>query len=133
MFIGTSINESAVISAKAGAAISNGAMLAAAMGSTGTVSVVGTAGAEAVGLIIPETDATIASGDDVTVQVKDIGLWIAGAAVNAGAMLMSDANGKATTATAGKFILAQALEAASAAGQVIRVQIIKAGYVNPAS
>ena len=133
MFIGTSINESAVISAKAGAAISNGAMLAAAMGSTGTVSVVGTAGAEAVGLIIPETDATIASGDDVTVQVKDIGLWIAGAAVNAGAMLMSDANGKAVTATAGKFVLAQALEAASAAGQVIHVQIIKAGYVNPAS
>ena len=133
MYIGTSINESAVISAKAGAAISNGAMLAAAMGSTGTVSVVGTAGAEAVGLIIPETDATIASGDDVTVQVKDIGLWIAGAAVNAGAMLMSDANGKAVTATAGKFILAQALEAATAAGQVIHVQIIKAGYVNPAS
>ena len=133
MFIGTSINESAVISAKAGAAISNGAMLAAAMGSTGTVSVVGTAGAEAVGLIIPETDAAVAAGDDVTVQVKDIGLWIAGAAVNAGAMLMSDAAGKAVTATAGKFILAQALEAASAAGQVIHVQIIKAGYVNPAS
>lgn len=133
MFIGTSINESAVISAKAGAAISNGAMLAAAMGSTGTVAPVGTAGAEAVGLIIPETDAAVAAGDDVTVQVKDIGLWIAGAAVNAGAMLMSDANGKAVTATAGKFILAQALEAATAADQVIHVQIIKAGYVNPAS
>ena len=97
------------------------------------VSVVGTAGAEAVGLIIAESEAAIASGDDVTVQVKDIGLWIAGAAVNAGAMLMSDANGKAVTATAGKFILAQALEAATAAGQAIHVQIIKAGYVNPAS
>ena len=133
MFIGTSINESPTISAKTGAAVTNGAMLAAAMGSTGTVTVVGTAGAEAVGLFIPQTEASVASGDDVTIQVKDIGLWIAGAAVNAGAMLMSDANGKATTATAGKFILAQALEAASAAGQVIRVQIIKAGYVNPAS
>lgn len=133
MHIGTSINESAVISAKAGAAISNGAMLAAAMGSTGTVAPVGTAGAEAVGVIIPETDAAVAAGDDVTVQVKDIGLWIVGAAVNAGAMLMSDANGKAVTATAGKFILAQALESATAANQVIHVQIIKAGYVNPAS
>ena len=62
MHIGTSINESAVISAKAGAAISNGAMLAAAMGSTGTVAPVGTAGAEAVGVIIPETDAAVAAG-----------------------------------------------------------------------
>jgi len=133
MFIGTSINESPVISAKAGAAITNGAMLAAAMSSAGAVAPVSTAGAEAVGLIIPETEASVASGDDVTVQIKDIGLWIVGAAVNAGAMLMSDANGKAVTATAGKFILAQALEAATAAGQVIHVQIIKAGYVNPAS
>ena len=132
MFIGTSINESPVISAKAGAAITNGAMLAAAMGSTGTVAPVGTAGAAAVGLIIPETEASIASGDDVTVQVKDIGLWIAGAAIDAGALLMSDANGKAVTATAGGFVLAQALEAASAAGQVIHVQIIKVGFAGVA-
>ena len=129
MYIGTSINESSVISAKAGAAISGGAMLAAAMGATGTVSVVSTAGAVPVGLLIPETEAAVAAGDDVTVQVKNIGLWTAGAAVDAGALLMSDANGKAVTATAGKFVLAQALEAASADGQIIHVQIIKAGYV----
>ena len=128
MFIGTSINESSVISAKAGAAIASGAMLAAAMGATGTVTVVGTAGADAIGIIIPENEDAIASGEDVTIQVKDIGLWKVGAAVSAGAMLMSDANGKAVTATTGKFIVAQALEAATAADQVIHVQIIKAGY-----
>ena len=82
-----------------------------------------------VGLLIPETEDSVAAGDDVTVQVKDIGLWTVGAAVDAGALLMSDANGKAVAATAGKFVLAQALEAATAAGQVIHVQIIKAGYV----
>ncbi len=128
MFIGTSINESPTISAKAAAAITGGAMLAAAMGATGTVGVVSTAGDPAVGLLIPETDS-VAAGDDVTIQVKDIGLWVAGAAVDAGALLMSDANGKAVTATAGKYVLAQALEPAAAAGQVIHVQIIKAGYV----
>lgn len=129
MYFGTSINESNVISAKAGAAITGGAMLAAAMGATGTVGVVSTAGAVPVGLLIAETEDSVAAGDDVTVQVKDIGLWTVGAAVDAGALLMSDANGKAVAATAGKFVLAQALEAATAAGQVIHVQIIKAGYV----
>ena len=129
MYFGTSINESSVISAKAAAAITGGAMLAAAMGATGTVGVVSTAGAVPVGLLIPDTEAAVAAGDDVTIQVKNIGLWTAGAAVDAGALLMSDANGKAVTATAGKFVLAQALEAASAAGQIIHVQIIKAGYV----
>lgn len=131
MFIGTSINESPVVAAKAAAAISNGAMLAVAMGASG-VSVAGD-GVAAVGLLIAETEATVAVGDDVTVQVKDIGLWKTGAAVAAGALLASDANGKATTAAAGKYIVAQALEAATAAGQVIRVQIIKAGYVPAAS
>lgn len=125
MYIGTSINESPVIAAKAAAAIEGGAMLAVTMGANG-VSVAG-AGEAAVGLLIAETD-NVAAGDDVTVQVKDIGLWKIGAAVTAGTLLASDANGKAVEATAGSFILAQALEAATAADQVIHVQIIKAGY-----
>ena len=118
MYIGTSINESPVIAAQAGQAITNGALRAVAMDADG-VKVVSTAGGVAVGLLIPETD-NVAAGDTVTVQVKDMGLWKVGAAV---------ATGKATKAAAGNFILAQALEAATAAGQVIHVQIIKAGYV----
>lgn len=76
---------------------------------------------------IAKTDG-IAAGEDVTIQVKDIGLWKTGAAVKAGAELMADASGKAITATTGKFILAFALEEATAADQVIRVQVCKAGY-----
>lgn len=126
MYIGTSINESTVIAAKAAAAITDGAMLAVTMGTNGVS--VAAAGEAAVGLLIAETEATVAAGDDVTVQVKDIGLWKTGAAVAAGALLASDANGKAITAASGKYIIAQALEAATAADQVIHVQIIKAGY-----
>lgn len=125
MYIGTSINESPVITGKASAAIPAAAMLAAAMDADG-VTVAGD-GAPAVGLIIAETD-DVAAGDDVTIQVKDIGLWKVGAAVAPGALLASDANGKAITAAAGKFIVAQALEAATAADQIIHVQVIKAGY-----
>ena len=109
MYIGTSINESPVIAAQAGQAITNGALLAVAMDADG-VKVVSTAGGVAVGLLIPETD-NVAAGDTVTVQVKDMGLWKVGAAVTAGDLLTPDATGKATKAAAGNFILAQALEA----------------------
>ncbi len=128
MYIGTSINESPVIAAQAGKAITGGALCAVAMDADG-VKIVASAGGVAVGLLIPETD-DVAVGDTVTVQVKDMGLWKTGAAVAAGDLLTPDATGKATKAASGNFVLAQALESATAADQVIRVQIIKAGYAN---
>lgn len=126
MYIGTSINESPVIAAQAGGAITDGALLAVSMDADG-VKVVDTAGAVAMGVLIPETD-DVAAGDTVTVQVKDMGLWKVGAAVAPGDLLTPDATGKAIKAAAGNFVLAQALEAATAADQVIHVQIIKAGF-----
>ena len=125
-YIGTSINPSPTITGKAAAAIADGAFLAAAFNADGAIEIA-KADAGALGIFIPETD-NITAGADVTVQVKDIGFWKAGAAVKAGAELMADATGKAVTATAGKFILAVALEAATAADQIIQVQICKAGY-----
>lgn len=125
-YIGTSINPSPTITGKAAGTIADGAFLAAAFTADGTIEVA-KADAGALGIFIPETD-NIAAGADVTVQVKDIGFWKTGAAVKAGDELMSNAAGKAITATAGKFILAIALEPATAADQVIQVQICKAGY-----
>ena len=68
------------------------------------------------------------AGEDVTVQIKDIGLWVTGDAISAGAELTPDANGAAVTAEEGAFILAIALESAAAEGAVIKAQVIKAGY-----
>lgn len=126
MYIGTSVNESPVIAGIAAADIADGSMLAVSMDDTG-IKAVANAGDVAVGILIAETGG-VKQGDTVTVQIKDIGLWKTGAAVSAGDLLTPDANGKATKAAAGNFILAQAMEAATAADQVIRVQIIKAGY-----
>lgn len=126
MYIGTSVNESPVIAGIAAADITDGSMLAVSMDDTG-VKAVTNAGGVAVGILIAETDS-VKQGDTVTVQIKDIGLWKTGAAVSAGDLLTPDASGKATKAASGNFILAQAMEAATAADQVIRVQIIKAGY-----
>lgn len=122
---GTGINDSPTIVAKVAANIDSGAFLAAKLTEDGVA--VSGAGEAAIGLLIPETESPNA-GEDVTVQVKDIGLAKTGAAVNAGDLLASDASGKLVQATSGKFILAAALETATAADQIISVQIIKAGY-----
>lgn len=132
MFIGTTINDSPVIVGKATAALSGAEFLAVKFDTSGGIVKASTAGEATLGLL-PAEQGNIAAGDDVTVQIKECGLWKAGAAVAAGALLTTDANGKAKTAAAGNFILAVALEAASAADEVIKVQICKAGYVNPAN
>ncbi|MEG1562143.1 MAG: DUF2190 family protein [Bacteroides sp.] len=122
---GTSINNSATITGKASVAIKDGAFLAVTLSASGVT--LATAGSPAVGFLVPITDA-VKVGDDVDVQVKDIGLARAGATVAAGALLASDANGKVITATANAFIIGMALEPATAANQIISIQICKAGY-----
>lgn len=124
MYFGASVNESPVIALPANAAIEGGAMLAVTLSETGLA--IAQKGEAAIGILIAETD-DIGVGETATIQVKDIGLWKAGATINPGALLASDANGKAVTAEDGDFIIAQALEAATEDGHIIKVQIIKAG------
>lgn len=130
MYIGTGINDSATITGKASADITAGAFLAATLTKDGIA--VAKATDAPVGIFIPETE-TVKQGGEVNVQVKDIGLAKVGAAVNAGDLLAADANGKLVKGTDGAFIVATALETATAADQVIPVQITKAGYVPAAS
>ena len=78
-------------------------------------------------------DEVIEQGEDVAIQVKDIGAWVAGEAIAIGDELTSNATGQAVKATDGSFITAVALTAAAKAGSIIRAQIIKAGYKPAAS
>jgi hypothetical protein len=123
---GTVINDSPTIIDKAGAEITTGPFTALAYKDGALVAA--TAALVPFGITTAEMEDRVPAGEDVTIQVKDIGAWKAGAAFARGAALASDANGCAVTAAAGKFILAFALEEATAAGQVVRVQIAKAGY-----
>lgn len=131
-YFGTTINDSPVIYGQAGANIQEPAFRAATFDSNGNIVPVSTAGVPAIGLFIGEMPS-IDAGDDCTVQIKECGLWAAGAAVAAGAELACDANGKAVTAAEGDFILGFALEAATAADDIIKVQITKSGYKPAAS
>ena len=126
-YFGTTINDSATIVGAAAAALANNAFLAANFDSNGKIAVAGTKGENVIGLF-PAEEQDIKAGEDVTVQIKECGLWKTGEAVKAGDELTTDANGKAIKATTGNFITAIALEAANAADEVIKVQIVKAGY-----
>lgn len=124
--LGTAINPSPTVTMQAGAALTNARYLALAV-SSGKV-ILPSAGANVLGIAIGETDEAVAIGDDVDIQIKDIGKWTAGAAVTVGAELATDAAGKAVPAASGAFIVGTALTAASAAGALVQVQITKSGY-----
>lgn len=125
-YFGTSINDSPTIILPAKEKIENVQGIALAI-SDGKLAKP-TAGANVIGLSLFTNDETVEADDEITVQVKDIGKWIAGGAVAVGDELTTDADGKAVKAASGNFITAVALSKASAAGDVITVQIIKAGY-----
>ena len=129
MYISTGINDTPTIVGKAGIPLINAAFLAVKFDVAGNIVPAG-AGENAIGLLIASTPEFVGAGENVTVQIKDVGLWVTGAAVLAGAEVASNATGQAITAAANAFIVGIALETATGAGQVIKVQIVKAGYKN---
>ncbi len=125
---GTVINSSPTVVFPANAAITGAQCKAVKLNASGKVVLAG-AGEAALGIIVISDDENIAAGQDVNIQVKDIGMWEAGAAVKAGDLLACDANGKAVKATASSYIMGVALTSATSAGTRVRVQITKSGYV----
>lgn len=127
IYTANQINNSATIVRKAGAAMASETDVrckAVKFDASGDVVLAG-AGENAIGIAIITNDEKVKAGEDIDIQVKEIGIGISGAEVAAGAELASDANGKLVPAVAGNFVLATALEAASGANKFIRVQITK--------
>lgn len=127
MYNGSVINDSATICAPAKTEIKTGAFTAVTAVSGGFSPC--TDALVPIGITVAETPNTVAVGEDVDAQIKDIGAWKGGAAFAAGDPLASDANGLAVKATAGKFILGFALEDCSGKGQTVKVQITKSGFM----
>lgn len=126
-YYGTTINDSPVIAGVAAADLSGAEFLAAKFDNNGKIVKASTAGECVLGLLGAE-EGNHKAGETVSVQIKECGLWKAGGSIAAGAELATDANGKAVTADEGDYILAIALEAGSS-NDVIKVQIVKSGYV----
>lgn len=127
----TGINESTTVTLKAGEKLSE--INAKAVKLTEEGIALPAAGEEAVGIVLITEDETFEKGDAVSVQMKDIGLWKAGAEISLGALLATDEEGFCQTATAGQWVMARALSAATAKGDIIKVQIIHAGKLSAAA
>lgn len=120
-YFGASINEQPVLCEIAGAEIAAGSGKAVKYNADGNVVLAG-AGEAICGILLMQTDEKVAAGDRVTIQFKDIGMVIAGGAFAKGDALSADANGAFVKATDGKAV-ARAIEAASAAGEIVRAHI----------
>lgn len=123
-YMTSQINTSPTISEKAGAAITDVRGLLVKYDGDGKVVPASVEGELVVGAGIITNNENIKSGEDVDIQVKEIGIVKAGAAIAKGAEVMADATGKAKTATAGKFVIGTALEAAES-GQLFYIQFTK--------
>ncbi|MBQ9348986.1 MAG: DUF2190 family protein [Oscillibacter sp.] len=125
-YIGSTINPSPTVIFPANAAITGARCVALSL--SGGKLALPSAGAAVLGISIGETDTNTAAGDEITVQIKDIGKWIAGEAIAAGDELATNAAGKAVKATGGDFVVGTALSTVTAAGSLVQVQISKMGY-----
>ena len=124
-YMTSQINESPVISEKAGAKIASDARgLFMKYDENGNVIPASVAGEKVMGVSIITNSAEIEAGQDVDIQVKEIGLAKAGAAIKKGDEVAAGADGKAIVATGGHFVVGTALEAAEA-GQFFYMQITK--------
>lgn len=122
-FLATSINDSNVIVRKAGAKIADAKGLAIKFDASGNAVLASADTDTVIGIGIMTNDDNIEVGQDVHIQVKDMGLAVSGATVKAGDELMVNVAGKFIPATAGKKIVAVALEAATGADKFIQVAI----------
>ena len=130
---GVQINPSATIVEKAGAAITDVRNRIVKFDDNGNV-VLATAGTDIpVGIAIIEAgyndisgveSGKVKAGDDVDIQIKDMGVVLAGGAIKKGQEVTAGAEGAAVAAAAGNYVLGFALDNAEA-GEYFIIQIAK--------
>lgn len=120
----TMINPSPTITGEAGAIIEDVRCKGVKYDENGKIVLADTAGEMMIGVGLITNDSATAAGDDVDIQIKDIGLVLAGGEIAAGAELAVDAKGTFQTATEGQFVAAVALGAGQE-GQAVEAQLVK--------
>ena len=129
-FLLASINPSPTVPVKAGADIDDVRFKAVKFDGNGNAVLASTAGEVFLGIALPTTGdpvGKVKAGDDLDIQIKDMGTAVAGGAVAAGDPLAVNANAQLVKASAGNFVIGYAMTAAAEAGDIITIQIAK-GY-----
>ncbi len=132
-FNGVQINQSVTIVEKAGTDISDCRNRIMVYDDNGDVVLAEDATKPVVGVALLEAGYNdisgkaagfVASGDDVDIQIKDIGFVLAGAEIAKGAEVAAGAEGLAKPAETGEFVVGMALSPAEE-GEFLRIHIIK--------
>ena len=132
-FNGTMINQSVTIAEKAGADIADVRNLILKYDEDGNVVIAANGTAPLLGLSIIEggyndisgaESGKVKKGDDLEIQIKDIGYAIASAEIKKGQEVIATTGGKAAVAKAGEYVIGVALNSVSAGGYS-RIQIAK--------
>lgn len=132
-FNGVQINQTPTITEKAGAEITDCRNRILKYDSSGNVVLAGAGTDIPVGIALIEAGCNdisgaesgkVAVGDDVDIQIKDIGYVLAGAAITKGQEITAGANGLAAVAAAGNYVLGIALTGAKK-DEYCRIQIVK--------
>ena len=131
-YLNAFMNNSATIRDVLAADITGAPHKAIAYDADGKLALPAADGDAAIGFILSDAYANdsgvTAAGTEVDVLIKDIGLGEADAAIAKRAFVTATAKGTVKTAEAGNFILGIAMTAATAAGNLVQVQITKSGY-----
>jgi hypothetical protein len=135
-YLNAFINNSSTVREKLGADIANAPHKAVAYNENGDI-VLAATGEGAIGILLGDTrqegaggTPTAKAGQEADVLIKHIGLLEAGGAIAKGAAVTINASGQGITATAGEFVFGFAFTAASAAGELVQVQITRSGAVS---
>ena len=132
-FNGTMINQSVTIAEKVGADIADVRNLILKYDEDGNVVIAANGTAPLLGLSIIEggyndisgaESGKVKKGDDLEIQIKDIGYAIASAEIKKGQEVTATTGGKAAVAKAGEYVIGVALNSVSAGGYS-RIQIAK--------
>ncbi len=130
-FFGTSINLSATVSGVAASEITDVRGKAIKFDAEGKLVVASTAGENILGIALltsGDPEGKVLASESFEVQVKDIGIALAGEAIEAGAPLTVNASGKLIkAATNGQFVVGYALNSIDGEGYV-HVQIAKSYF-----
>ena len=123
-YMTSQINSSATIVEMVGAAIADVRGRFVKYDADGNVVLASTAGENVIGVGIITNSENLAVGAGADIQVKDIGLAMAGADIKKGNEIATDANGKAAVAASKNFVIGVALEDAKE-GEFFYFQIAK--------
>ena len=126
--LNSSIDNSPTRRGTAAASIPGPAHKAVMFDADGNIAIA-TSGEVAVGVILSATVDPVVEGRDVHYLIKHIGLVEAGAPIAMGALVTVNGSGQVIPAASGDFIFGRAFDVATAAGQVIHVQINQMGYM----